>query len=354
MFEQLQVIAKRYEELQELVARPEVMADTARYKTILRELGSLQKTVDTFRRYQDLERRRREAQELIEQGGDREIAELAHEELKELKATEAALIEELKRILVVEDADAQRNVIIEIRAGTGGEEACLFAADLFRMYMRYAESRGWSSEVLSRHATELGGLKEVIVLVRGGGAYDKLRFESGGHRVQRIPVTESQGRIQTSAATVAVLPEVEEIELDISPADLKIDTFRAGGPGGQNVNKTSSAVRITHLPSALVVQCQDESSQHKNKSKAMKILASRLYDLEASRRRRERDESRRSQIGSGDRSERIRTYHWGRAQVTDHRLKSSFLLERILDGDLDEMLGQLKELDIQEKLRNLS
>ena len=351
---QIRTVADRYDELQAKLVQPDFMADSARYTAALREAGSIQRTAQLYREYEGIVRQREEAESIIKAGDDAEMVELARGEVKELGAREETILEDLKRSLVAEDADAKRNVIMEIRAGTGGEEACLFAGDLLRMYSRYAERQGWTTEILESHPTELGGYKDVMIAVKGEGAYARLRFESGGHRVQRVPVTESQGRIQTSAATVAVLPEVEAVEVDIDSNDLKIDTFRAGGPGGQNVNKTSSAVRITHLPSGLVVNCQDESSQHKNKSKAMKILASRLYEQVTRERDQARAENRKSQIGSGDRSQRVRTYHWGRSQVNDHRISSAFGLDRVLDGDLNPLFDELRELDIKEKLENLS
>src|SRR5262245_39752898 len=282
------------------------------------------------------------------------MAALAREELAQLEIEIERAGDGLLRDLVAEDENAGKDVIMEIRGGVGGDEASLFAGDLLRMYMRYADRRGWKAEILDRQQTDVGGYSKVIVAIEGDRAYDSLRFESGGHRVQRVPQTEAHGRIHTSSATVAVLPEAEEVEVAIDPNDLKIDTYRAGGPGGQNVNKTSSAIRITHLPTGLVVQCQDESSQHKNKAKAMRVLRSRLYEMETTRRRAERDQSRRTQIGTGDRSDRIRTYHWGRSQVTDHRLKDSWSLQKILDGDLEPIVSQLRELDLQERIKQLT
>jgi peptide chain release factor 1 len=310
--------------------------------------------VSRFTSYRSLIAREDEARALAESKVDAEMAALAQEELDHLDGEIDRAAGELLRDLVAEDENAAKDVIMEIRAGTGGDEATLFAGDLLRMYLRFADRHGWKAEVLDGHKTDVGGYKEVIVAIGGDHCYDLLRFESGGHRVQRVPETEAHGRIQTSAATVAVLPEADEVEVAIDPGDLKIDTYRAGGPGGQNVNKTSSAIRITHLPSGLVVQCQDESSQHKNKAKAMRVLRSRLYEMETSRRRAERDQSRRTQIGTGDRSDRIRTYHWGRSQVTDHRLKDSWSLHKVLDGDLEPIVSQLRELDLQERIKQLT
>ena len=278
---------------------------------------------------------------------------MARAEVEELLQSEADLYEALQRLLVDDDPNADKDVIIEIRSGVGGDEASLFAADLFRMYSRYAERNKFKIEVLSANPSGVKGYKEIIFGMAGNLTYEKLRYESGGHRVQRVPETESQGRVHTSLATVAVLPEVEDLEIELKTEDIKMDTFRAGGPGGQNVNKTSSAVRLTHEPTGLVVSCQDESSQHKNRAKAMRVLRARLYELEENRRSSERDETRKGQVGSGDRSERIRTYNFPQNRVTDHRLKENYTLDRLVDGDLERLFSDLKLLDIEAKLKTL-
>jgi peptide chain release factor 1 len=353
MLEKLQQIAARYGEVEALLQDPEVFKDAARAQALLREQGRLKGTVFAYRRYLGLLERKAEAEAVLAEGDDAELAELARGELADLERGERETMDELRRLLVDDDPNAGRDVIVEIRAGVGGDEASLFAADLFRMYSRWAERKKFRVELLSATPSDVRGYKEVIFSVAGDGAYDRLKHESGGHRVQRVPDTESQGRIHTSLATVAVLPEAESVEVDIKDEDIKFDTFRAGGPGGQNVNKTSSAVRLTHLPTGLVVTCQDESSQHKNRAKAMRVLRARLFEMEESRRRAERDRTRRSQIGSGDRGERIRTYNFPQGRVTDHRLKENFNVDRIIDGDLDALLDELKRLDIEEKLKTL-
>jgi peptide chain release factor 1 len=353
MLEKLKQIAARYDEVEALLQDPEVFKDGARAQALQREHGRLRGTVSAYRRYLALLERKAEAEAVLAEGDDAELAELARSELVELVRGEHEAMDELRRMLVDDDPNAARDVIVEIRAGVGGDEASLFASDLFRMYSRWAERRRFKVELLSASPSDVRGYKEVIFSIAGEGAYDRLKHESGGHRVQRVPDTESQGRIHTSLATVAVLPEVEAVEVDLKDEDIRFDTFRAGGPGGQNVNKTSSAVRLTHQPTGLIVTCQDESSQHKNRAKAMRVLRARLFEMEESRRREERDRTRRSQIGSGDRGERIRTYNFPQGRVTDHRLKENFNVDRIIDGDLDPMLDELKRLDIEEKLKTL-
>lgn len=337
MWERLRELERRHRELEAMLSRP--ARDPAELARQQREYAELSRLVSPYREYLRLAEQLREAEGLLE---DPELAELAREEAEQLRERMRELEERLRGLLGEGRPEEDRGVILEIRAGTGGEEAALFAADLFGMYARYAERRGWRLEMMSASPTELGGFREVIALIQGKGAYGRLRYESGVHRVQRIPVTESQGRIHTSTATVAVLPEVSEPEVEIRPEDLRIDVFRASGPGGQHVNTTDSAVRITHLPTGLVVTCQDERSQHRNRAKAMKILRARLYDLKARQQQEELASRRRAQVGSGERSERIRTYNFPQNRVTDHRIGLTIhRLSHVLEGDLDELLDAL-------------
>ncbi len=355
MFQKLKKLAERHAELEQLLQDPEVMRESTRASSYLKELGSLQKLVERYRAFETNQSQRGEAVALLEDPeGDAEMRSLAQEEIEDLARQQEQLEDELRNLLVSEDKDTHKNAILEIRAGAGGDEASLFAGDLMRMYARYAETKGWKTEILSESETEVGGFKEVIFTIAGQSVFRDLRFESGGHRVQRVPETESQGRIHTSACTVAVMPEAEEIEIDIKPDDLRIETYGAGGPGGQHVNKTESAVRITHIPSGIVAQCQDEKSQHKNKSKAMRVLRSRLYDALEEKARSERDAARRTLIGSGDRSQRIRTYNYPQNRVTDHRINLTLYdLENIMLGRLDELVESLQEYDRQERLNSL-
>ncbi len=344
--------ARHHQELESKIADPQVVADPAQLRVLSREMGQLQKRVSRYRHYLDLEKRVQEAQEMAADRSDPDMADLAQAEVEELIPQCDELAEDLKLELLSRHEFSGRNVILEIRAGTGGDEATLFAGDLLRMYQRFAERNGFKSDEISAHRSEVGGYKEVSIAVAGEAAFDCFRFESGTHRVQRVPATETQGRIHTSAATVAVLAEPEEVEVDIKDSDLKIDTFRAGGPGGQNVNKTSSAIRITHEPSGIVVSCQDESSQHKNKSKALRSLRSRLFEFEQRQKKQARDSARREQIGSGDRSEKIRTYNFPQDRVTDHRIKTSFHnLPSILDGDIGAMVDSLKQHEVDQRLK---
>jgi peptide chain release factor 1 len=341
MLERLAEIERRYEELERLFADPAVIANRREYAALARERSQLEETVEAFRERQRLERDIAEHRELL-QDPDPDIREMARGELPHIEEDLAALDARLKTLLLPRDPNDERNTVVEIRAGTGGDEAALFAADLFRMYSRYAEQRGWRIEVLSSSPTGIGGLKEVVALVQGDGAFSRLKFEGGVHRVQRVPVTETQGRIHTSAVTVAVLPEAEDVEIDLPDKDLRIDVYRSSGPGGQSVNTTDSAVRVTHLPTGLVVTCQDEKSQHKNKAKALKILRARLLD----RARQEQQEhiaaNRRAMVGSGDRSEKIRTYNFPQSRITDHRVNLTLhQLDRVLDGDLDSIIDAL-------------
>jgi peptide chain release factor 1 len=344
--------AARHAELTASLADPALATEAKRMARVLKERGSLEASAELARRLETLLERRAEAQRLLEDQ-DPVLRHLAEDELQSLEAEEQVFDREAKAALVAEPDDTRDKVIVELRAGTGGDEASLFAADLFKIYQRYCDSKRWKLEVLESSATDVGGFKELIFAVQGERVWSKLRFESGGHRVQRVPATEAQGRIHTSAATVAVLPEAEEVELAIAPEDLKIDTMRAGGAGGQHVNKTESAVRITHLPTNTVVVCMDEKSQHKNRARAMRILRTRLYDAERARQHAERAALRKSQVGTGDRNARIRTYNWPQSRVTDHRLGENYSLEHVLAGKLDPLLESLEARDRDERIQNL-
>jgi peptide chain release factor 1 len=343
MIDKLERIARRYEEIERDLCNPQVISDRERFTALSRERAGLDEIVPAYREYAAVLAEIAEYEAALE-AGDPELRELAQAELPALRERQRALEERIKLLLLPRDPDDGKNVILEVRAGTGGEEASLFAADLFRMYLRFAEDRGWKVEVMSSSETDSGGFKEVIASIAGKDVFSRLKYESGVHRVQRVPVTETQGRIHTSAVTVAVLPEAEEVEIDIDEGkELRIDVMRAGGPGGQCVNTTDSAVRITHLPSGLVVICQDEKSQHKNKAKALKILRARLYDRLLAEQQAERAAARKSQVGSGDRSERIRTYNFPQGRVTDHRVGLTVhRLESILSGELTDFLESIR------------
>jgi len=341
MLDRLAEIERRYEELERLVADPTVIANRREFAKLARERSQLEETVARWRERQRLAREIEEHRELVREK-DAELRELARGELPALEARLAALDATLKQLLLPKDPNDARNTVLEIRAGTGGDEASLFAAELFRMYTRYAERHGWRVEVLSSSPTGLGGFKEVIGLVAGKGAFSRLKFEGGVHRVQRVPVTETQGRIHTSAVTVAVLPEAEDVEVELADKDLRIDVYRSSGPGGQSVNTTDSAVRVTHLPTGLVVTCQDEKSQHKNKAKALKILRARLLERARSEQQSEIAANRKAMVGSGDRSEKIRTYNFPQSRVTDHRVNVTLhTLDRVLDGEIDPIVDAL-------------
>ncbi|MCS7257159.1 MAG: peptide chain release factor 1 [Thermomicrobium sp.] len=351
VLDKLAELEQRFEELERLLADPEIVTDPQRLAQLGRERAELEEIVTVYRQLKETDRQIAEAEELLE-GEDPELAALAADELERLREYRETLYQDLRRRLVPRDPNDEKDVIVEIRAGTGGEEAALFAADLFRMYTRYAERQGWKVEVLSSSPTELGGFKEIIFEVRGKGAYSHFKHESGVHRVQRVPITESSGRIHTSTATVAVLPEADEVEVHIDENDLRIEVFRSSGHGGQSVNTTDSAVRITHLPTGIVVSCQDERSQLKNRIKAMAVLRARLYELQRRKLEEERTGLRRQQVGSGERAEKIRTYNFPQDRVTDHRLKLTVNnLAAILDGEIDVFVQELQALETTERLR---
>lgn len=343
MFDKLETVVNRYEQIGEELTHPEVVSNNELFRKLMKEHSELTPIVEKYREYTAAKNTEKEALELLSESGlDKELKELAEEELREAKQNIEVFADELKILLLPKDPNDDKNVIVEIRGGAGGEEAALFAGSLYRMYTMYAESRRWNTEIMNANETELGGYKEISFMIEGAGAYSRFKYESGVHRVQRVPDTETQGRIHTSTVTVAVLPEAEEVELEINPADLKIDTFRSSGAGGQHINKTSSAIRVTHIPTGTVVECQDERSQFKNKDKALRILRSRLFDAA----QREHDEAiasdRKSQVGTGDRSERIRTYNYPQGRVTDHRIGLTlYKLEQILNGDIDEVVDAL-------------
>ncbi|MBW1916503.1 MAG: peptide chain release factor 1 [Deltaproteobacteria bacterium] len=340
--ERLQAIEDKFQGLEACLSNPEIIKDQERYQQYAREHAELMPLIQTFRRYQQVRQELESNQVLLKEETDEEFKALAREEIQQLRAQLLELEEELRLHLLPKDPNDARNILLEIRAGTGGEEAALFVADLFRMYSRYAENKGWKVEVLSHSPTGMGGLKEIIALISGQRVYSRLKFESGVHRVQRVPVTESQGRIHTSAVTVAILPEAEEVDVQINPEEIRVDVFRSSGPGGQSVNTTDSAVRVTHLPTGLVVSCQDEKSQHKNKAKALKVLRARLLDLKQREQRQKIAQDRKTQVGTGDRSERIRTYNFPQGRITDHRPGLTlYRLEDILAGNLDELLDAL-------------
>lgn len=354
MLEKLQQLEERYEKLTQLISDPEVISNQSEWQKYTKAHAALEEVVLAYREYKKIQQNTTENQELLESKLEAEFKELVETDLAELEEKKERLEEKLKILLLPRDPHDEKNVLIEIRGGTGGEEAALFAADLLKMYSRYAEKMGWKVEMLSSNYTDIGGFKEVIVMIEGKGAYSRLKFESGVHRVQRVPVTESGGRIHTSAATVAVLPEAEEVDIEINPNEIRIDLFCSSGPGGQSVNTTQSAVRITHLPTGIVVSCQDEKSQHKNKDKAMKVLRARLLEKAQEEQTGEMANTRRIMVGSGDRSERIRTYNFPQGRVTDHRIGlTSYRLEEVLQGELDEFIEALITTDQTEKLKKV-
>ncbi|ABN53793.1 MAG TPA: peptide chain release factor 1 [Hungateiclostridium thermocellum] len=353
MFEKFQAAENRYDEINHRLSDPAVIANQDEYKKLMKEHAELEVLVTKYNEYKKLTKEIADAKEMLNEKLDKEFREMVETELKEAQEKLEVLKKEMKILLLPKDPNDERNVIVEIRGGAGGDEAALFAGDLFRMYTRYAERNGWKTEILDSNPTEIGGFKEVVFSIEGNGAYSRLKFESGVHRVQRVPVTEANGRVHTSTVTVAVLPEAEEIDVEINPNDLRIDTYRASGAGGQHINKTDSAIRITHLPTGLVVCCQDQRSQHKNKEKAMKVLRSKLYEMAREQQHNEIAQERKSQVGTGDRSERIRTYNFPQGRVTDHRIGLTlYKIDDILDGDIDEIIDALITTDQASKLAN--
>ncbi|NMB08915.1 MAG: peptide chain release factor 1 [Tissierellia bacterium] len=354
MLDKLSFLENKYKELSQKIIDPEIINNIEEWQKLVKEHAEVEPIVFKYREYTKAQKILEEDKEMLKEKLDDEMKELLKSEVAEYEELIEKLEEELKILLLPKDPNDHKNVIVEIRAGAGGDEAGLFAGDLFRMYSMYAESKGWKTEIMSTSDQGIGGFKEVIFMINGKGAYSRLKYESGVHRVQRVPTTESSGRIHTSTATVAVLPEAEDIDVEINPSDIRIDVFRSSGNGGQSVNTTDSAVRITHLPTGMVVSCQDEKSQHKNRDKAMKILKTRLYDKIQSEQHNEIAEERRSQVGTGDRSERIRTYNFPQGRVTDHRINvTTHRLENFLDGDIDEMIDSLITSDQAEKLKHV-
>ena len=355
MFDRLDTLRHRFEEIEETLALPEVATDHARVQALARERASIEQLVGIYNEYRNVTQQAEDAQTLLHESSDEDIKTLAHEELEMLQERKEQLEYNLRVALLPKDPNDERDVIVEVRAGTGGEEAALFAAELYRMYMRYAQDKGWDVDIIDSNPTGIGGFKEIVFEVKGRRAYSRLKYERGAHRVQRVPSTEAGGRIHTSAATVAVLPEAEEVEVDIDPGELRIDIFHSSGHGGQNVQKVATAVRITHVPTGIVAVCQDERSQLKNRQRAMGVLRARLLDREISRQQEEVAASRRSQVGSGDRSEKMRTYNFPQNRVTDHRIGvTSHNLERIMQGDLDEFIDAVASQEQAKLLEEVS
>lgn len=352
MFDKLDFITDKYDELSQLVSDPEIINNQPVWQKHIKEMGEMEPIVKKYKEYKKAKADLADAKEMLNED-DEEIREMAKMEINDLNELIGQQEEELKILMLPKDPNDEKNVILEVRAGTGGDEAALFGADLLRMYMRYAERNHWKTELMEINDTGIGGIKEAVVLIKGKGAYSRLKFESGVHRVQRVPETESAGRVHTSAATVAVLPEVDDVEINIDPNDVRVDVYRASGNGGQCVNTTDSAVRLTHIPSGLVVTCQDEKDQHKNKDKAFKVLKSRLYDMELQKQQSEIAGQRKSMVGSGDRSERIRTYNFPQGRISDHRIGLTiYKLDNFLDGDIDEVVDALITSDQAEKMKN--
>lgn len=355
LFDRLQMLEDRYEELGELLSDPEVIADTKRFTELSKEMADLRETVEKYNQYKEVSQRISDDEEMLNEGlDDDEMTEMVKAELADSKDEKQALEEEIKILLIPKDPNDDKNIIMEIRGAAGGDEASLFAGDLFNMYSKYAERQGWSIEVIDRNMTEVGGFKEIAMLINGKNVYSKLKYESGAHRVQRVPVTESAGRVHTSTATVVVMPEAEDVEIELDPKDIRVDVYRSSGAGGQHINKTSSAVRMTHLPTGIVVAMQDQRSQQQNREKAIKILKARVYDYYASQEQDAYDENRKSAVGTGDRSERIRTYNYPQNRVTDHRIGLSLnKLDRIMNGELEDVIDALILFDQTKALEKL-
>ncbi|ACB86419.1 peptide chain release factor 1 [Natranaerobius thermophilus] len=355
MLDKLEGIEKRYQELEDLMSDPEVINDPEKLKQYSKEHASLEEIVNKYRQYLETKQEFEEAKEMLEENDeDPDMEEFLKDEIPRLENQMQEIYDSLKILLLPKDPNDEKNVIVEIRAGAGGDEAALFAADLYRMYTRYAEIMNWKTEIMDSHEKDMGGFKEIVFMIEGKNAYSRLKFESGVHRVQRVPSTESSGRIHTSTATVAVLPEAEDVEIEIDTNELRIDTFCATGPGGQSVNTTQSAVRITHEPTGVVVSCQDEKSQHKNRDKAMKVLRARIYDMYLEEQQQQEAEERKSQVGSGDRSERIRTYNFPQGRITDHRINfTTHRLEQVLEGEIDELIDALITTEQAEQLKKM-
>ncbi|GKT04004.1 peptide chain release factor 1 [Furfurilactobacillus entadae] len=355
MFDKLQAVADRYEELNELMSDPEVISDSERFMKLSKEEGSIRETVEKYRRYRKVVDEINDDNEMLREKIDPEMEELTKQELKELEADKATLEQEITVLMLPKDPNDDKNIIMEIHGAAGGDEASLFAADLFNMYTRYAEKQGWDVEIIDENATEVGGFKEIVIMISGDKVYSKLKFENGAHRVQRVPVTESAGRVHTSTATVGVMPEYEDVDIDLEAKDIRTDVFRSSGAGGQHINKTSSAVRMTHLPTGIVVSMQDQRSQQQNRVKAMEILKQRVYDYYASREQNEYDEQRKSAVGTGDRSERIRTYNFPQNRVTDHRINLTLnKLDRVMNGELDDIIDALLLNEQAQKMEELN
>ena len=354
MFDRLESISRHYEEIQRFMTEPDIVNDTEKYLRLMRESSELEPLYTTYKRYLEAVAGEKEALEMLASEKDPEMIELAKAELAEAKENQPTLIKELQILLLPKDENDDKNIIMEIRGGAGGDEAALFAAELYRMYINYAERRGYKTELMSVNETGIGGMKEVVFVVTGKGAYSRLKYEAGVHRVQRVPVTESGGRIHTSTATVAVMPEAEDVDVEINPADVKMEVFRSSGAGGQHINKTSSAVRLIHIPTGMVAECQEERSQLQNREKAMRLLRARLYEIEYNKKHDEAAEAKRSQVGTGDRSEKIRTYNFPQGRVTDHRIGLTlYSIDKVLNGDLDPLLDPIIAADQAAKLAEL-
>ena len=352
MFSKLEIVIEKYDELAMQVSDPDIIANQSVWQKYVKEMGEMEPLVKKYKEYKQAKESLEEAKEMMGDS-DEEIREMAKMEYSEIQDSIETIEGELKVLMIPKDPNDDKNVILEVRAGTGGDEAALFGADLLRMYMRYAERRGWKTELMDMNDTTIGGVKEAVVMIKGKGAYSRLKYESGAHRVQRVPETESSGRVHTSAATIAVLPEVDDVEVNLNPNDVRVDVYRASGNGGQCVNTTDSAVRLTHMPTGLVVTCQDEKDQHKNKEKAFKVLRSRLYDMMQAEQNKEISDARKSQVGSGDRSERIRTYNFPQGRVSDHRIGLTiYKLDTFLQGDIDEIVDALIADDQAEKMKD--